>query len=127
MPDSQYRLCPGCRSVDKAHDFGPTCTLIEKGDDPRRNAQFHIDTMLQVLIAAQSIADLDLQPLINAIDQADTVGALIDPTLYMAKREALAQSRALLVAAKSFVSAAATITNGADARTFQDIADRIRS
>jgi len=25
--DAQLRQCPGCRSLDGIHDFGPTCTL----------------------------------------------------------------------------------------------------
>jgi hypothetical protein len=27
---SRARLCPGCRSLDGEHDFGPTCTLNDE-------------------------------------------------------------------------------------------------
>lgn len=27
---SRARLCPGCRSLDGEHDFGPTCTLADE-------------------------------------------------------------------------------------------------
>lgn len=30
---ASLRLCPGCRSLDGAHDFGPTCTIREESDD----------------------------------------------------------------------------------------------
>ncbi len=56
-------------------------------------------------LARQLLAQHDLPGLLSAIDHAHTTGPLLDPTLYLAKVEAMEEDRRLLEAALQFVRA----------------------
>jgi len=43
----------------------------------------YIDTQTKIITMSQIVSELPLQKFISAIDQADTLGPLIDPTLWI--------------------------------------------
>lgn len=55
-------------------------------------------------LAARMLAQHDLTAMIRAIDHADSVGAMRDPTLYRDKHEAMHEDRKMLVAARQLVA-----------------------
>lgn len=57
-----------------------------------------------VWLAVAILRKTDFELLIAAIDKADTLGPLIDPTLYCEKHRLMAEDRELFVAAQNFVA-----------------------
>ena len=71
--------------------------------DPTGSVESYRSAILGVLSVAHLIRHLDFAAMIKAIDHADTVGPLLDPTLYRRKQKALLEDRGLLEAAQAFV------------------------
>ncbi len=57
-------------------------------------------TVMACAIAAKMLGQWDLPAMIASIDQADTVGPVFNPTLYLEKHHAMAEDRELLEAAR---------------------------
>lgn len=56
-------------------------------------------SVVGVWLLAGALADHDIPQLIEAIDRADAIGPMVDPTLYRAKSGKMQEDRELLVAA----------------------------
>lgn len=63
------------------------------------NAEEYQSQLLAVIGAARVISLIDVPDLLARIERADSVGAMIDPTLYRAKHKAMMVDKALLEAA----------------------------
>ena len=69
---------------------------IDESTDP---AEVYQHAVLAAAMCARLLAQYDIAELLRAIDRADALGPLLDPTLFMQKREAMGQDRELLEAA----------------------------
>lgn len=56
-------------------------------------------------MARNQLATLDLAGALDAIARADSMGAIVDPTLYREKSQAMHEDREVLAAALAFVRA----------------------
>ena len=64
------------------------------------------ESVQRAAFAASMLIAIDFDKLIRDIDHADAVGPIVDPTLYRDKSKAMQEDRALLVAAKNFLTVA---------------------
>jgi hypothetical protein len=62
------------------------------------------DAVRRVALVASMLADIDFAKLIRAIDHADAVGPILNPTLWRDRHKAMHEDRALLVAAQNLVA-----------------------
>jgi len=74
--------------------------------DARELIAEYRDAVRRAAFAASMLIAIDFDKMLREIDHADAVGALLDPTLYREKSKAMHEDRALLVAAKNFLTAA---------------------
>ena len=56
----------------------------------------------QIMLLGSAVSDLDLDQFIEAIDRADSVGPILDPTLWIKTHDTMYQIRKLAVALKGF-------------------------
>lgn len=61
------------------------------------------EAVRRVALVARMLADVDFEKLLRAIDHADSVGPLLEPTLYIQKAQAMREDRTLLAAAQALV------------------------
>ncbi len=74
--------------------------------DEYRNALLH------VVVVATMVGEIDFAKLIRAIDHADTVGPILDPTtLYREKAQAMREDRELFVLAQKLVEKLKRVSN----------------
>ena len=67
------------------------------------------NTQTQILLMAQLVKDLPLTDFIRAIDKADALGPLLDPTLWMRSQKTMRNIKRIAMSLSSFQ---------ADAKTF---------
>jgi hypothetical protein len=69
------RLCPGCRSLDGVHDFGATCTLVNRFREPATWDQF-VCHLRDERIGGEELSEYAHQPvdLDDLLDLAAQVG-----------------------------------------------------
>lgn len=63
------------------------------------------EAVRRVALVVSMLSDVDFEKLIRAIDHADAVGPILEPTLYRDKAQAMREDRALLAAAQALVGA----------------------
>jgi hypothetical protein len=74
------------------------------------------EKLLTILVAARTISDVDVPDLLQRINRADTLGALLDPTLYRKKHGAMMEDKELLEAALPLWRAGKALEERARAR-----------
>jgi hypothetical protein len=62
------------------------------------------ETMMKVALLAQLAADLPVSEMLSAINRADSVGHIVDPTLYRAKHKAMCEDADMLRAIAPLVA-----------------------
>lgn len=69
--------------------------------DPITSAELETyqSTIMQIVLMARILKDIDLPKLIETIDHANAIGPFVDPTLWMQKVDAMSQDKKLLEAA----------------------------
>jgi methyl coenzyme M reductase gamma subunit len=63
------------------------------------------DSIGHIVMCANTLSQYDLDGLIAAGQRADSIGAIVDPTLYRSKAHAMREDLAMLEAARTFVRA----------------------
>lgn len=66
------------------------------------NAEKYIQTQMTILAAAEIFKDLDLEEFVEAINKAEAVGPILDPTLFSQASAPLWQIKQLAEAGKEF-------------------------
>lgn len=64
----------------------------------RQQAEYR-DAVSACVMCAQILLMHDIRGMLDAIDKADAVGPLLDPTLWIKKNQAMAEDRKILLAA----------------------------
>ncbi len=77
--------------------------MTERTTEELEQIDEYQDAVRRVALVASMLADIDFAKLIRAIDHADAVGPILNPTLWRDRHKAMHEDRTLLVAAQNLV------------------------